>query len=165
MNTVTNPAQNPAANPPSTYPVSSGFTKRGQLDLISQPSGQLIFGKWTIQPRKMFVLVVVMDVLNHLFETGGIDHSKIDGDIHYLRVSAPRKNEVKGWNVCIREANFGKKLKLHQYKYAIASISSSSPFITMPQAQGIELYHLRRLPSLPVHIDILTAIHSSRLLP
>lgn len=53
-----------------------------------------------------------------------------------MRVSSPRKGEVKGWNMCIREAKFGKKLKLHQYKYAIASISSSSPYITMPQSQG-----------------------------
>jgi hypothetical protein len=68
--------------------------------------------------------------------SGGIDQSKIDGDVNYLRVSTPKRNEAKGWNVCIREANFGKKLKLSQHKDAIASISSSSEFISMPKDQG-----------------------------
>ncbi|GAB5591799.1 hypothetical protein Unana1_06699 [Umbelopsis nana] len=115
--TGTQPPQTPAVVPanntttnPSTSPASTGFTKRGQQQSDAQPVGQLIFG--------------------------GIDDSKIDGNIHYMRVSSPRKDEVKGWNICIREAKFGKKLKLHQYKYAIASISSSSPYITMPQSQA-----------------------------
>ncbi|KAI9284738.1 aspartic peptidase domain-containing protein [Umbelopsis sp. AD052] len=109
-NVNSNPPSPQPPSPQQQYPASTGFIKRGQHLYEQAPVGQLIFG--------------------------GIDQTKIDGQIYYLPLSSPRKNEVKGWNICLQKAEFGNKLKLHQYDFAIASISSSSPYITMPPSQA-----------------------------
>ncbi|OAD73451.1 hypothetical protein PHYBLDRAFT_181545 [Phycomyces blakesleeanus NRRL 1555(-)] len=67
---------------------------------------------------------------------GGVDTSVIEGDVNYLPLSNNPDGGPKNWEVCIRDANFGSKLNLKQQIGAIAAISTSSEYISMPAHQA-----------------------------
>ncbi|KAI8090103.1 aspartic peptidase domain-containing protein [Gilbertella persicaria] len=66
---------------------------------------------------------------------GGVDTSVIKGDVNYLRLADTEDGSAKNWDVCIRHAGFG-DLRLEQEEKAIASISTSTSYISMPPDQA-----------------------------
>jgi hypothetical protein len=109
---VTTPAPAAPAAPatpaaPAAAPASGGFTKRTTSDA---PAGYLI--------------------------VGGVDKSKIDGDFNYLRLADAVEGSTRNWDVCLKKADFGNGLDFQQEEGTIASISTSSSYITMPCHQG-----------------------------
>ncbi|KAF7728357.1 hypothetical protein EC973_006298 [Apophysomyces ossiformis] len=105
--TTNQPSQSQAPQPQQT-PTDNGVTSGG-------------FG---------FVKRHNKDVAGYLV-LGGVDSSVIEGDVSYIKLS----DKHNGWDVCIRDASFG-HLNLEQEKGAVASISTSSHFITLPADQA-----------------------------
>ncbi|ORX56873.1 acid protease [Hesseltinella vesiculosa] len=68
---------------------------------------------------------------------GGVDTSAIKGNITYFDVDKSKKGHDKGWDICISHVGIG-KLGLKQQEGAIAAISTSSPYIVMPDCQADE---------------------------
>lgn len=102
------PADPAAPQPATNVPASSGgFTKRSDADC---PAGYLIFG--------------------------GVDTSKIDGSFKYLPLADPADGNSRNWDVCLRKADFGNGLSFEQHPDAIASISLSTSYITLPCRQA-----------------------------
>jgi Eukaryotic aspartyl protease len=91
----------------TTPTTSTGFVKR---TTESAPAGYLIFG--------------------------GVDKSKITGDFNYLTLADPVEGETRNWDVCLKKADFGNGLDFQQTEDTIASISTSSSYITMPCRQA-----------------------------
>lgn len=71
---------------------------------------------------------------------GGIDKKAIEGDVSYLPLADNKNGQggAKNWDVCIKHAKLGKKLPLPQQDNAVAAISTSSPYIIMPECQADE---------------------------
>ncbi|SAL97107.1 hypothetical protein [Absidia glauca] len=71
---------------------------------------------------------------------GGIDKKAIEGDVSYLPLADNKHGQggAKNWDVCIKHAKVGKKLPLPQQDNAVAAISTSSPYIIMPECQADE---------------------------
>jgi len=111
--TAAAPAAAPAApttgtTAPTTDTTSTGFVKRTSEK--AAPAGYLIFG--------------------------GVDKSKINGDFNYLTLADPVEGETRNWDVCLKKADFGNGLDFQQEEDTIASISTSSSYITMPCHQA-----------------------------
>ncbi|CAO3663976.1 unnamed protein product [Umbelopsis ramanniana] len=111
--TAVAPAAAPAApttgtTAPTTDTTSTGFVKRTSNE--KSPAGYLIFG--------------------------GVDKSKINGDFNYLTLADPVEGETRNWDVCLKKADFGNGLDFQQEEETIASISTSSSYITMPCHQA-----------------------------
>lgn len=69
--------------------------------------------------------------------TGGIDKSVIKGDIHYIDLA---DSKTGSWDVPISLVRFDQKLLMEQKKGAVASISTSQHWISMPADQA-DIYH------------------------
>ncbi|KAI9318240.1 aspartic peptidase domain-containing protein [Dichotomocladium elegans] len=100
------PTTQPSLSINPTISGGFGFIKR----TISEPDGYLIIG--------------------------GVDKSLIDGDIEYIPLADPVKGSSRNWDVCIRDANFEHALNIRQKENAIAAISTSYGYITMPSDQA-----------------------------
>ncbi|KAI9472340.1 MAG: aspartic peptidase domain-containing protein [Benjaminiella poitrasii] len=72
---------------------------------------------------------------------GGIDKSIIKGEMQYIRLADDPGAKAKNWDVCIRHASFG-GLRFRQEPNAIASISTSTSFISMPPDQA-DAFHAK----------------------
>ena len=68
---------------------------------------------------------------------GGIDKSVIKGDVHYIDLA---DSKTGSWDVPISLARFDQKLLMEQKKGAVASISTSEHWISMPADQA-DIYH------------------------
>ncbi|KAI7885227.1 acid protease [Lichtheimia hyalospora FSU 10163] len=68
---------------------------------------------------------------------GGIDKSVIKGDVHYIDLA---DSKTGSWDVPISLARFDQKLLMEQKKGAVASISTSDHWISMPADQA-DIYH------------------------
>lgn len=110
--TAAAPAAVPAAPTTGTTTPTTGTTSTGFVKRTSQkaPAGYLIFG--------------------------GVDKSKINGDFNYLTLADPVEGETRNWDVCLKKADFGNGLEFTQEEDTIASISTSSSYITMPCHQA-----------------------------
>ncbi|KAI9310466.1 aspartic peptidase domain-containing protein [Dichotomocladium elegans] len=108
------PTSDPNANSDpnvNNQPVTSGgfgFVKRTNHE--EQPAGYLVLG--------------------------GVDKTLIEGDIEYIPLSDPVDGNTRNWDLCIKDANFKDVLNIKQKPNAIASVSTSSGFITMPSDQA-----------------------------
>jgi hypothetical protein len=67
---------------------------------------------------------------------GGVDMSAIEGKVNYIRLADDPGAKAKNWDICIRHASFGPKLRFKQEPNAIASISTSTSYIVMPPHQA-----------------------------
>ncbi|KAH8552116.1 aspartic peptidase domain-containing protein [Umbelopsis sp. PMI_123] len=87
---------------------TTGFVKRSST--VDSPAGYLVFG--------------------------GVDKSKIEGDFNYITLADPVEGETRNWDVCLKNADFGDGLSFQQAEDTIASISTSTSYITMPCHQA-----------------------------
>ncbi|KAI7898545.1 aspartic peptidase domain-containing protein [Cokeromyces recurvatus] len=72
---------------------------------------------------------------------GGVDKSIIKGKMEYIRLADNPGAKAKNWDVCIRHASFG-PLRFRQQPNAIASVSTSTSFISMPPDQA-DAFHAK----------------------
>lgn len=56
--------------------------------------------------------------------------------MEYIPLADTPDGSAKNWDLCIRDANFDNLLNIRQKPNAIASISTATPYITMPADQG-----------------------------
>ncbi|KAI8060994.1 aspartic peptidase domain-containing protein [Gongronella butleri] len=124
------PPQTPPTNttaPTTAAPPPAGTTTAPPPATTSVASGGFGFGKRTnVQEEQPAGYLVI----------GGIDKNAIEGDVEYLTL-AEGTTADQGWDVCIKHAKIG-KLGLGQEKDAIAAISTSSPYIVLPECQADE---------------------------
>ncbi|CAO3596053.1 unnamed protein product [Absidia cylindrospora] len=129
---TTDPANNgtvtPSASTSAQPPANSG-TATGGGDTGGVTSGGFGFAKRHNKEEEKPAGYLVI---------GGIDKKAIEGDVSYLPLADNKNGGSKNWDVCIKHAKIGKKLPLPQQDNAIAAISTSSPYIIMPECQADE---------------------------
>ncbi|ORY96753.1 aspartic peptidase domain-containing protein [Syncephalastrum racemosum] len=67
---------------------------------------------------------------------GGVDKSMIKGDVNYIALADPEEGSQRNWDVCIKDAVFEGDLSIKQKENAIAAITTSTNYITMPSDQA-----------------------------
>lgn len=142
------PAASSGAVPQSSAaasPVPSSGTTTGQpatTDNSGNNGGQVTSGGFGFQKRTNKEEPAGYLIL------GGVDKSLIKGDMEYIPLADPVEGSTRNWDVCIKDANFDNVLNIKQKHMAIAVISSSTNYITMPSDQGTVLkYRISFLPA------------------
>lgn len=77
----------------------------------------------------------------NFFLVGGVDKSMIKGDVNYIALADPEEGSQRNWDVCIKDADFEGDLSIKQKDNAIAAITTSTNYITMPSDQGKSFIH------------------------
>ncbi|CAO3651702.1 unnamed protein product [Cunninghamella blakesleeana] len=134
--TVTNPPTNnngTTTNPGTTPPPT---TNPGNGDVTSGGNGQLTDGGFGFSKRSNTGEPEIKKGKAY-FAIGGVIPGVVENDhITYLPIAEPKKGRARNYDINIKRAKIGKQLILPQADDATAAISTSSPFIVMPQSQA-----------------------------